>query len=302
MDEVTWLECTHGGERFADSGGRPAICSASGDSADGPLVGYPEAARLTDAEVLLAEADAATTLPRARSRSRPRRNRIGRGPHSLPMRPMPIRTAALVLALAIPTTAAATERGSSLLVMRAEEPVAPVPPPLEPLPATGPQVAGEPPVAEAPTEPSPVEAEPEVTETATPAPVYTPDDREAIYEAARAVSMRETGANAMVGTGLVTVGGVVLILAGFGATATAVKRSTCDTNLCATEDRRVVAAARVTVAGLMVSGMGAVGFVAAAAVYGVGTARVRRTRAGSTPAFAIAPSHHGAALSLQGRF
>lgn len=217
------------------------------------------------------------------------------------MRLVPSRAAAFVLVLAVPTASAASERPPSLLVKRAQEPVAPAPAPIELLPAAPPVGPALPPVAAPPLEPTP--AEPVVAEPVTevPTPEVSTEQREEIYEVARAENTRDLGASAMLGTGLLTVGGVVLILAGFGATSAALNRSDCDSGSCADQNRKVLNAARVTVAGLAISTIGALGFIASAAVYGVGNARVQRLRR-DRPALTLAPSRSGAALSLAGRF
>lgn len=207
--------------------------------------------------------------------------------------------AALLVALSLPVHGAAAS--SNALAVRSEAP-APEAPVADAPVADAPVAAG--PIVDAPTPSEPAAAtQVDTVEASTddvPPPELTPEARDDLAFDARADETREMGATAMLATGLLTVAGVVLVLAGFGATATAIKRSDCEQNDC-TKDRRVRNAARVTAAGLYVSSVGAIGFIAGAAVYGVGKARMRRAE-GRTRAFGFAPTHGGVSASVGGRF
>ncbi|MBL8942914.1 MAG: hypothetical protein JNK45_07200, partial [Myxococcales bacterium] len=92
----------------------------------------------------------------------------------------------------------------------------------------------------------------------------------------RAEQLRDTGAGAMAVSGGFTVAGVILILAGIGATAAAIRRSDCGDVCATTHDVQV--ASRVTAAGLVFATLGTAGLLPSMIVYGVGRNRVARAR------------------------
>jgi hypothetical protein len=129
------------------------------------------------------------------------------------------------------------------------------------------------PEAEVPTEPAPEAEVPTEPSLPPPTVVGTPHDDTAIVRAER---LRDTGAGAMAVSGGFTVAGVILILAGAGATAAAIGRSNCGDECATTKDVQV--ASRVTAAGLVFSTLGSVGLLSSMIVYGVGRDRLARAR------------------------
>jgi hypothetical protein len=202
----------------------------------------------------------------------------------------PRTVAFLLVATMLPTAALAEPPPRSLLEMREENPESPATP--------NPAVA--PPEMPVPVD-TPVAAPPEVVATDDlPPPVAAPDDDWRIAMA-RDEEVRDMGGSTMVAGGAVTIGGVILIIAGFAATGAAVKQSDCDNETCGI-DRKVLDAARVTLAGLVFSGLGALTLGTGMAVYGVGRARVERARRGHFDGVAFDPSSRGGALALRGHF
>jgi hypothetical protein len=221
-----------------------------------------------------------------------------------------LRAVALTLAFVLPVTASAAERRESMLGMRAEPPVLgptlppspdpEAPPPAEPAISEGPLPP--PPTSDPVAAPTPSEPPAEVPPPVVDATAYREQDvdHDAVV---RAESTRDLGASVMLSGGLVTVTGVILILAGFGATAAALRKDGCgDDTLCDDTQRKVTTAAKVTVAGLVISSLGSVTLISGVIVYGAGHSRLNRARRGSFDGFGLAPSQRGATIGLRGRF
>ena len=203
------------------------------------------------------------------------------------------RTIALVLAGALPRASAAAEptpiaapTEASVREPATPEPIAEAPPPAE-MPAP----------AEPPVEPAPVETpEPPPPSLAEPPPdpLSEPDFH--------AQATQDLGASAMIAGGGITVAGVILIFAGFGATAHALKKSSCSDDACLSGEAAAIRAARVTLAGLIISGLGSITLVGGMITYGVGRSRVARAREARLGGVVVAPSRGGVTLGLRGRF
>lgn len=213
-----------------------------------------------------------------------------------------LRAGALVLALVLPTTAHAVSAS----------PYGPVPPPSP----DGDATVDAPTSEAAPEAPDARAAEPQPAPEPEPAPAIASSepvpapaviepaqdddiDREAL---AAAGATQELGGTAMAVTGGFTVVGVVLILAGFGATGAALEKHCGGGSTCGAANHDVNVAARVTLSGLVITTLGAVGLVGGIIAYGVGHSRVVRARRGRLDSFGFAPSRGGGTLALRGRF
>jgi len=206
---------------------------------------------------------------------------------------------ALVVALALPSTA------------RAAEPT----PSTDPAPVFGPQPPPESqpqaPVDEAPVESVVIEpatadaTAPDPTPAAVPPPDVPPSmdpDRRAQLdlELVRAEFARDTGGSILIGAGVVTIVGLVLVFTGTGVAARAVgdcSGSDCD----GASTRQLIHAGRTLIAGYAISGIGALGIIGGIAAYGHGRYRVDRARA-SLDRVSLAPTARGVSLGVGGRF
>jgi hypothetical protein len=170
------------------------------------------------------------------------------------------------------------------------DPLPAEPPPIEATPSVAPPVA-----ASAPVEPPPLE----------PAQRARLDD-----ELQRAELTRDAGGSILIGSGVVTIVGLVLIFAGTGVGTAEVRRAGCsDPDLCDLDDRKMMHAGRTLFAGFAISGLGALGLIGGIAAYVIGGIaayangkyRVERARA-TLGGFAVAPSSRGVSVGVRGRF
>jgi hypothetical protein len=201
-----------------------------------------------------------------------------------------LRCVAFAAAVALPSMGRAAEPASSYGPERPPE-AQPLtePAPADPLPAEPPPIeATAPPVAaSAPVGPPPLE----------PAQRARLDD-----ELQRAEFTRDAGGSILIGSGVVTVVGLVLIFAGTGVATTEVRRAGCsDPDVCDLDDRKMMHAGRTLFAGFAISGLGALGLIGGIAAYANGKYRVERARA-TLGGFAVAPSSRGVSVGVRGRF